>query len=41
MNCVKNGDYVSVNYVGTLDNKVIFDSTQNREPLALLWETDL
>ncbi len=36
MNCVKNGDYVSVNYVGTLDNKVIFDSTQNREPLSFV-----
>ena len=30
---VKKGDKVSVNYTGKLDNEVVFDSTENRDPL--------
>lgn len=36
MNLAKNGDLASVNYVGKLDNQVIFDSTENREPLKFI-----
>ncbi|HOV13177.1 MAG TPA: peptidylprolyl isomerase [Spirochaetota bacterium] len=36
MSFAKNGDLVSVNYVGSLDNEVIFDSTENRDPLKFI-----
>lgn len=36
MSFVKDGDLVSVDYVGRLDNKVIFDSTENRGPLKFI-----
>jgi peptidylprolyl isomerase len=36
MSVVKNGDKVSVTYTGSLDNEVIFDSTDNREPLMFI-----
>ena len=33
MRRVKNGDTVSIRYIGTLDNGRIFDSTEEKEPL--------
>ena len=34
MNCAKQGDTVSVHYIGTLDNGRIFDSTEGKDPLV-------
>jgi peptidylprolyl isomerase len=36
MSEVKTGDVVSVEYTGKLDNQVIFDSTENRDPLHFI-----
>jgi peptidylprolyl isomerase len=34
MSKAKNGDVVKINYTGTLDDGTVFDSSENRDPLA-------